>query len=107
MYCQVRSRRLCLVIATTLIPRPNGLGEGGGEREGEMCVFVVGESAQMAQQGVLHHSSARSPNLSLPVALSLSLSVFSPSCLFSLLDFEPSWRRCFFWDQQRNPSLLF
>lgn len=84
MYCQVRSCLLHLVISTTLILHPNGLGGGGGEGERDIyvCVFVVGESAQMAQQGALHHSSARSPNLSLPVALSLS----SPPLVFS-----PSW----------------
>lgn len=59
-----------------------------------VCVCGWG-SAQMARQGVLHHSSTRSPNL---------LSIFlSPSSSSVLLDVEPSWRRCFFWDQRQNP----
>lgn len=49
MYCQVRSRRHCLVIATTLIPRPNGLGAGAGggveeERAGRDVSVCVRES---------------------------------------------------------------
>lgn len=74
MYCQVHCCLLRLVIATTLILHPNGLGVEGKERC--VCVFVVRESAQMVQQGALHHSSARSPK-SLPSCGPLSFSLSS------------------------------
>lgn len=72
------------------------------------CVFVV--VVVVGGSRPRWHNKVRSTTLlpdprvsSLPSCGPLPLSVFSPLLVSpSLLDFEPSWRRCFFWDQQRK-----